>query len=179
MGKILKHIENTNPSCDYKIGISDESDDIETVLEYIDESFIALRMSAEKKMIHFSDLGIVGVLINSKNINGIKKIAKQELGPLYNLSDAKMYELIKTLYVFLANGGKLQKTMDDLSLSMSGLMYRINKIGKTPKKGFAGFISKLPAFINFRLTDRFRRAKNIIILITFDPGKTYTNCKNI
>ena len=70
---------------------------LKLVLEYIDESFIALRMSAEKKMIHFSDLGIVGVLINSKNINGIKKIAKQELGPLYNLSDAKMYELIKTL----------------------------------------------------------------------------------
>ena len=134
MRKILKHIENTNPSCYYKIGISDESDDIETVLEYIDESFIALRMSAEKKMIHFSDLGIVGVLINSKNINGIKKIAKQELGPLYNLSDAKMYELIKTLYVFLANGGKLQKTMDDLSLSMSGLMYRINKLEKLLKK---------------------------------------------
>ena len=45
-----------------------------------------------------------------------------------------MYELIKTLYVFLANGGKLQKTMDDLSLSMSGLMYRINKLEKLLKK---------------------------------------------
>ena len=43
---------------------------------------IALRMSTDKKMIHFSELGIVGVLINSKNINGIKKIVKQELGPI-------------------------------------------------------------------------------------------------
>jgi len=40
----------------------------------------------------------------------------------------KQKELLKTLYVFLSNGGKLQQTMDDLSLSMSGLMYRINKI---------------------------------------------------
>ena len=28
MRKILKHIETTTPSCDYKMGISDESDDI-------------------------------------------------------------------------------------------------------------------------------------------------------
>jgi PucR family transcriptional regulator, purine catabolism regulatory protein len=128
MEKILKHIEMTYPSYQYKIGISDKSEDIESILDYLEESLIALRMSTEKKINGFKDLGIVGVLINSKNVSGIKKIAKQELGPLYKLSDVKQKELLKTLYVFLANGGKLQQTMDDLSLSMSGLMYRINKI---------------------------------------------------
>ena len=81
LGKILKHIENTNPSYSYKMGISDESDDIAKVSEHMDECLISLRMSTDNKMIHFSELGIVGVLINSKNINGIKKIVKQELGP--------------------------------------------------------------------------------------------------
>ena len=61
-------------------------------------------------------------------------MVKQELGPLYNLSEAKTNELIKTLYVFLVNGGKLQKTMEDLSLSMSGLMYRVNKLESLLKK---------------------------------------------
>ncbi|MFJ7729214.1 XylR N-terminal domain-containing protein [Neobacillus sp. NPDC097160] len=128
MEKILKHVETTYPSYQYKIGISDKSEEIECVADYLEESLIALRLATEKKIISFKDLGIVGVLINSKNISGIKKIAKQELGPLYQQKDAKQKELIKTLYVFLANGGKLQQTMDDLSLSMSGLMYRINKI---------------------------------------------------
>ncbi|WP_160310238.1 XylR N-terminal domain-containing protein [Neobacillus vireti] len=128
MGKILKHVETTYPSYRYKIGISDKSEEIECIVDYLEESLIALRMATEKKIISFKDLGIVGVLINSKNVSGIKKIAKQELGPLYQQKDAKQKELIKTLYVFLANGGKLQQTMDDLSLSMSGLMYRINKI---------------------------------------------------
>lgn len=128
MEKILKHIEMTYPSYQYKIGISDKSEEIESLLDYLEESLIALRMSTEKKINGFKDLGIVGVLINSKNVSGIKKIAKQELGPLYKLSDVKQKELLKTLYVFLSNGGKLQQTMDDLSLSMSGLMYRINKI---------------------------------------------------
>jgi PucR family transcriptional regulator, purine catabolism regulatory protein len=134
MDKILKHIETTHPSYKYKIGISDKSEDIEHVMDNLDESFITLRMSTEKKIIHFNDLGIVGILINSKNVSGIKKIAKQELGPLYTIGDSKQKELMKTLYVFLTNGGKLQQTMDDLSLSMSGLMYRINKIEKLIKK---------------------------------------------
>ena len=128
LAKILKHIENTTPSYNYKMSISDESDDIADVPECLNECFIALRVSTDKKMIYFSDLGIVGVLINSKNINGIKKMVKQVLGPLYNFSEPKTYELIKTLYVFLTNGGKLHKTMEDLSLSMSGLTYRINKL---------------------------------------------------
>ncbi|WP_338472325.1 XylR N-terminal domain-containing protein [Niallia sp. XMNu-256] len=128
LGKILKHIESTNPSYSFKIGVSDESDDIGNISEYVDECLISLRMSTDKKMIHFSELGIVGVLINSKNINGIKRMVKQELGPLYQSNDAKTKELIKTLYVFLKNGGKLHKTMEDLALSMSGLTYRINKL---------------------------------------------------
>ncbi|TDL72493.1 PucR family transcriptional regulator [Rhodococcus qingshengii] len=128
MEKILKHIETTHSSYKFKIGVSDNSEEIEHILDYLDESFISLRMSTEKKIIHFKDLGIVGILINSKNVSGIKKIAKQELGPLYKLGESKQKELMKTLYVFLSNGGKLQQTMDDLSLSMSGLMYRINKI---------------------------------------------------
>ncbi|MDF2790301.1 MAG: polyketide synthase regulator, partial [Neobacillus sp.] len=128
MEKVLKHIETTHSYYNYKIGISDKAEEIEQVLEYLDESLISLRMSTEKKIIQFKDLGIVGILINSKNVSGIKKIAKQELGPLYKLGEGKQKELLKTLYVFLSNGGKLQQTMDDLSLSMSGLMYRINKI---------------------------------------------------
>ena len=128
MEKILKHIETVYPSHQYKIGISDKAEDIESIMENVEESLMALRMSADKKIIQFSDLGIVGVLINSQNINGIKKIARQELGSLFSLGDGKKKELLKTLYVFLSNGGKLQQTMDDLSLSMSGLMYRINKI---------------------------------------------------
>jgi DNA-binding PucR family transcriptional regulator len=55
-------------------------------------------------------------------------IAEQELGPLFNTKDPKTIELLKTLYVFLLNGGKLEQTMNDLSLSMSGLRHRINRI---------------------------------------------------
>ena len=154
--KVLKHIENTNPSYHYKMGISDESDDIANVSEYMDECLISLRMSTDNKIIRFSELGIVGVLINSKNINGIKKIAKHELGPLYNGSDEKTKELIKTLYVFLTNGGKLHKTMEDLSLSMSGLTYRINKLENLLKKDLRDSSQSYQLSTHFRFVDRIR-----------------------
>lgn len=132
--KIIKHTNISFPNFQYTIGISDKAEDIDQVLEHVEESFIALRMSTDKKIICFKDMGIVGVLINSKNVSGIKKMAKQELGPIYHLGDSKKREMLKTLYVFLANGGKLQQTMDDLSLSMSGLTYRVNKIEKMISK---------------------------------------------
>jgi len=116
------------PHGDFKFGISNVSDEIESATKCYEEAVIALRLSVRKEIVPFRSLGIVGVLINSQNISGIKMIAEQELGPLFNIDDPKIVELLKTLYFFLLNGGKLEQTMQDLSLSMSGLRHRINKI---------------------------------------------------
>ncbi|MEH7253918.1 helix-turn-helix domain-containing protein, partial [Neobacillus niacini] len=116
------------PQGDFKFGISTLGDDIEKASKCYEEAMIALRLTARKKIVPFQSLGIVGVLINSKNISGIKMIAEQQLGPLYNTQDPKTSELLKTLYIFLLNGGKLEQTMIDLSLSMSGLRHRIYRI---------------------------------------------------
>ncbi len=62
-----------------------------------------------KKIVEFHSLGIVGVLINSKNMSGIKMIAKEELRLLYDLEDPKAIELLKTLYFYLLNGGKVSR----------------------------------------------------------------------
>ena len=116
------------PRGEFKFGISNMGDNITYASKYYEEATIALRLAIKNKIVPFQTLGIVGVLINSKNNDGIKMIAEQELGPLYNTNDPKAIELIKTLYTFLLNGGKLEQTMSDLSLSMSGLRHRINKI---------------------------------------------------
>lgn len=116
------------PVGDFKFGISNEGTDIAEALTHYEEAAIALRLTMKKKIVGFSSLGIVGVLINSKNMNGIKMIAKNELGPLYNTEDPRTIELLKTLYIYLLNGGKLEQTMSDLALSMSGLRHRIKRI---------------------------------------------------
>ena len=107
-------------------------------------------------MISFDSLGIVGVLINSNNLKGIKMIAKKELGALYQLEDHKEYELLKTLYVFLSNGGKLEQTMGDLALSMSGLRHRIRRIEELLKKDIRDPGRNAPIIINFKSINRLR-----------------------
>jgi sugar diacid utilization regulator len=113
------------PKGDFLFGISNEGTDVEDASKSYEEATIALRLATSKKIVSFHSLGIVGVLINSRNIKGIKMVAEHELGPLYSKQDR---ELLKTLYFFLLNGGKLEQTMSDLSLSMSGLRHRIKKI---------------------------------------------------
>ncbi len=66
--------------------------------------------------------------MDHNNLEMIKAIAKKELKSLYNTDQQKSVELLKTLYVFLSNGGNLEQTKSDLVLSMSGLRHRIQKI---------------------------------------------------
>jgi sugar diacid utilization regulator len=134
MEKILSRLESSYPGRRYKIGVSDRFENIMEISDYLEEATIALRMTTNKKIVHYSELGIFGVLINSKNVDGIIKIAKRELGPLYDPQDPKKMELLRTLYVFLSNRGKIQQTMADLNLSTSGLMYRLGKIEKLIQK---------------------------------------------
>jgi sugar diacid utilization regulator len=129
MQELYDYLIKTFPKFDFKLGISNEGNEIENLLQYYEEASISAQFNSKKKIVLFQSLGIVGVLINSKNINGIKMLAKQELGPLLeDKNDPKKTDLIKTLYVFLINGGKLEQTLSDLSISMSGLLYRIKKI---------------------------------------------------
>jgi sugar diacid utilization regulator len=128
MQQYFDYINHKFPQGHFKLGISRLGEDIGQAYRCYEEAAIAIRLAVKKKIVPFKSLGIVGVLINSKNISGIKMIAEQELGPLYRFEDPKMLELLKTLYSFLLNGGKLEQTMQDLTLSMSGLRHRISRI---------------------------------------------------
>ena len=128
MKQFYDHLNQKYPEGNFKIGISNEGDNIENASKHYEEATIALRLTMRKKIVEFHSLGIVGVLVNSQNMSGIKMIAKEELGSLYNMQDPKAIELLKTLYIYLLNGGKLEQTMSDLALSMSGLRHRIKRI---------------------------------------------------
>lgn len=123
-----RFITDKYPQVEFNFGISNLGEEIENALNCYEEAVVALRLTLNKGIVPFHSLGILGVLINTHNISGIKMIAKQELGPLYHTQNTKTLELLNTLYVFLLNGGKLEQTMNDLSLSLSGLRNRIIKI---------------------------------------------------
>lgn len=113
-------------------GISLKALDIMKVTKHYEEAKQALRMtSTNSQVITFQSLGIVGVLINKHNLSAIKEIAIAYLGPLYKCDDEKQRELLRTLYMFIFYGGNLEKTATKLTISISGLRYRIQKIEET------------------------------------------------
>lgn len=126
--KFHEFIRRKYPQVIFKFGISNMGRAIENAPNHWEEAKIALRFALKKEIVLFKSLGIVGVLINSQNTEAVKMIAQQELGSMYDSKDSKKTEQLKTLYTFLMNGGKLEQTMTDLSLSMSGLRHRIDKI---------------------------------------------------
>jgi purine catabolism regulator len=124
---LLHHaLINKNPSTDFYIGVSRTTTIIKDAAQAYHEAVTAIRMvTKNSKVMYFDRLGIIGVMINKNNEPEVRKIAQNELGPLMI---QKNKELIETLYSFLLNGGNLEKAADDVSLSISGLRYRISKI---------------------------------------------------
>lgn len=118
----------------FRIGLSNESESVDNITEGLEESQIVLRINNQDPIVFFENANIIGTLINSKNMSTIRRKAQKELQPILQLKEVKRDELLKTMYVFLINGGNLQQSISDLSLSMSGLMYRISKIEKLLNK---------------------------------------------
>ncbi|MCG7335228.1 helix-turn-helix domain-containing protein [Sporosarcina sp. ACRSM] len=134
--EMINYLIITFPQLTFHVGISSESDQIDQVFEQYDEAIIASQIPSKKAVTTFESLGIIGILISSKNELAIKRYAKQLLGPLLNIDESKNKELIKTLFVYLVHGGKIENTAHDLSLSLNGLRYRIEKIEMLLEKDF-------------------------------------------
>ncbi len=82
----------------------------------------------ENPVTAFSELGILGVLVNEENKQAIRQIAELTLGNLYKDLDQNKVELIESLYIFLTNGGSFDQTAEQMAISISGLRYRLTKI---------------------------------------------------
>ena len=124
----MKCLNSKFPNVHFYLGISKKTISIKSAPNAYKEALGANRMtSINNQMIFFDQLGILGTLINENNENDLRMMAKSLLGNV-NLSSQKNVEFIQTLYSFLIHGGNLEKTADELSLSISGLRYRMNKI---------------------------------------------------
>jgi sugar diacid utilization regulator len=125
---IIKHLQRSFKIYDFRIGISRIIQDIEDIPEAHQQSIIALNIDKKQPIVLFENTSIISSIINAHNKTSIIQLAKRELKAILELKEAKKVEFLKTLYTFLKNNGNLQQTMCDLNLSMSGLVYRIQKL---------------------------------------------------
>jgi PucR family transcriptional regulator, purine catabolism regulatory protein len=127
-GELIQFLHGRFPGSDFYMGISKNTKSILDAPNAYKEALASKRMVTKNKQIIFFDtLGVVGTLINQNNENDVRMMVQSLLGNI-QLDCQKNIDLIQTLYSFLLNGGNLEKTAEELSLSISGLRYRINKI---------------------------------------------------
>lgn len=122
------------PAAELYIGVSKKSFTMIEANTACKHAVAALRMAFKgKRMVFFESLGVLGALINESNENEVREMAYSLLGNI-DIHSHKNIELIQTLYSFLLNGGNLEKTADDLMLSISGLRYRIQRLEELLQK---------------------------------------------
>lgn len=117
-----------------KIGVSNIGSHLDNIARHFSESTTALKLAIKEDISYFSDLGLIGIFINQSDKNTIVMYAKEELGTLFTEKNQKNFELLKTAYYFLLSGGNYKETMSDLSISLTGLRYRISKLEQTLNK---------------------------------------------
>lgn len=126
---LLSYLKRKVKNTIFLAGISSMNSNIIEAVAAVEEARSAARLSTrETPITAFSDLGIIGVLINEQNESAVRKIIRVTLGNLCVNQDQNKIELQETLYNFLINGGNLELTAEHLALSVSGLRYRLNKI---------------------------------------------------
>ena len=136
--RVITHVQKNNPSIQYKMGISIEFGSLTELSYYLKQATHAANLPREKTIITYEELGILGTFLSNTDINTIKQTATEELKDLLK-EDPKNKELLYTLYIYLINGKHLEKTMQELSLSMGGIQYRIRRIEEVTNKNLKEF----------------------------------------
>ena len=126
--KVFQKLQTQNRFYKYSIGVSDSFTNFKDFDQSLKEARIAQRFPNKQLITDYSDLGMLGEIVTSLTVEQLHNIAKKLLKDLYNLEDLRKKELLYTLYVFLLNGQRLKETMDELTLSIGGVQYRIKQI---------------------------------------------------
>ncbi len=125
---LIVYLHSRFPGSNFYMGISRKTRSIIQAPKAYQEALRAQRMvTKNNQLIFFDTLGMVGTLINENNEGNVREMAYSILSHI-DMNGQKNIDLIRTLYLFLLNGGNLEKTADELSLSISGLRYRVSKI---------------------------------------------------
>ncbi|MGE7667157.1 helix-turn-helix domain-containing protein [Ureibacillus composti] len=121
-------LEKAYPHVKIQFGVSSSTQSPMSAGGAFKEATMALRLTFTKDIVFYEDLGIISLLVNDKELEWVKSLAEKDLKGLKDFENMKSIELLKTLYVFLINGGNLEKTRSSLNLSLSGLRHRIQNI---------------------------------------------------
>lgn len=131
---LINYLSTHFPGSHFYMGISRRKNTVLKAQDAYKEAMVAKRIiTSHNQVIFYESLGMIGTLLNQQNEHEVRKMAKSLLSNL-DYNNQKDHDMVKTLYFFLVNGGNLEKTAEELSLSISGLRYRVQKMEELLQK---------------------------------------------
>lgn len=127
--RILQKVSKEYPMHRFKAGVSQRFEGLPDINTSVKEAEQSLNFPNPSNFVYYKDLGVLGTVLKNVDSQAIIEVAKEEFKSLLN-PDEKSKELLYTLYVYLKNNKRLERTMNELSLSIGGIKYRIQKIEK-------------------------------------------------
>src|SRR5699024_10036217 len=128
--ELLKHCSRRFSNYNFLAGVSSVVEKIEKAPTLYEETLAALKAkSSHQQIYYFEDLGIESVLFQIPDESLIDRFVEKQVGEL--LKADKNFELVKTLYAYIENGLNINNTAKVISMSISGLRYRLFKISET------------------------------------------------
>ncbi|WP_017549787.1 XylR N-terminal domain-containing protein [Salinicoccus carnicancri] len=125
--KILKDCSSRLNNHTFFVGVSSVSDTINELPNLYRETLTALNVkSDEKHILYYNDLGVESILFQISDNQILDRFVENQLGEL--LQDDKSQELISTLKDYIENGMNINATAKAISMSISGLRYRLTKV---------------------------------------------------
>ncbi|MFC5587751.1 helix-turn-helix domain-containing protein [Sporosarcina soli] len=129
---VLKYIQENSSFTKATIGISNT---VKVPKDYI-KGFEEAKKAAEfasafqndSSIVHYDDLGIIGVLFNTENTENMEDFMKKHLQPIIKYDQKNNSDLIRTLQTYLDNESVIQVSAELLHVHYNTLRYRINRI---------------------------------------------------
>lgn len=127
--QLLKHCSRRSSKYKFFVGVSTVISKFMDISVLYNETLAALRAINEQSNISFfKELGIESVLFQIQDEVLIERFVNQHIGKL--LAQDTESDLIKTLYTYIDNGNSINNTAKKMSMSISGLRYRLTKISE-------------------------------------------------
>ncbi|MGE7759723.1 XylR N-terminal domain-containing protein [Peribacillus sp. NPDC097895] len=131
---IMEEVKRIIPTSQLLIGISNLCLDINNFHHGFKQAKKALEIAQitnqQQRVILFSELGPISILLDARNPEELESYADKVLGPMYDYDVRKSTELLKTLYFYLDNECNLHKTARYMNLSIGGMRYRLLNISE-------------------------------------------------
>lgn len=128
--QLLKHCMRRFKQYTFALGVSSVVDTMQDLSIIYHETQAALKGKHHNAHIYyFDDLELESLLFQIENVAIVDRFVKKELGAL--LAADKEHDLAKTLFTYIECGMNINNTSKVLSMSISGLRYRLAKISDT------------------------------------------------